>query len=128
MKTLTFAAMLVLALGMVGVASADNPCCGKAQPQPVTVSCPQPCPVAQPQAKCCPPVAQPVCPSCASPAWDRTPIITYPNYRTGAGPWQCTMTDPWVSPCGAFCSSGQLSPGWPYGWDAEYWLRPDSNL
>ena len=125
MKTLTFAAMLVLALGIVGAACADNPCCG----QPAKVSCPQPCPVPQPEAKCCPTTAPSVCPSCSNPAWDRSPINVCPNLRTGAGPavGQCVIADPWVSPCGAFCSSGQLAPGWPYGWQDEYWLRPNTN-
>ena len=30
--------------------------------------------------------------------------------------------------CGAFCEAGQVTPGWPYNWCDEYWLRPDSNF
>jgi hypothetical protein len=29
--------------------------------------------------------------------------------------------------CGAFCQAGQLSPGWPYNWCSEYWVRPNTN-
>lgn len=29
--------------------------------------------------------------------------------------------------CGAFCQAGQQSPGWPYNWQSQYWLRPDTN-
>ena len=30
--------------------------------------------------------------------------------------------------CGTFCEAGQASPGWPYNWCSEYWLRPNSNF
>lgn len=66
-----------------------------------------------------------VCGSCNAPAWDRTPIIVQPGQRQGAG---CRVAvDPWKQ-CGTFCSAGQIPVGWPYGWDAPYWLRPDSNF
>lgn len=128
MKTLIVSAAVVFALAAMGGAYADNGGYAQGQPQPVTAGCPQPCPAPQPEAKCCPTAAKPVCPSCPNPAWDRTPIVVYPNARMGAGPAQIVTTDPWVSPCGAFCSSGQLSVGWPFGWTDEYWLRPNSNL
>lgn len=44
----------------------------------------------------------------------------------GRGPADPTA-EQWAR-CGAFCHAGQVSPGWPHGWDAQYWLRPDSNL
>ncbi|MEN6355987.1 MAG: hypothetical protein ABFD83_02755 [Armatimonadota bacterium] len=67
-----------------------------------------------------------VCPTCQAPAWNRT------QCEIGAGPCNtCPPTvvrvDPWVR-CGAFCAAGQIPPGWPYGWNAPYWLRPNSNF
>ena len=69
--------------------------------------------------------------SCPTPAYDRTPICVIDTSPSccgpmGAGP-QVIQVDPWAK-CGAFCSGGQLSPGWPYGWNSEYWLRPNSNF
>ncbi|MCE5314124.1 MAG: hypothetical protein ABFD49_08330 [Armatimonadota bacterium] len=70
-----------------------------------------------------------VCPKCPAPAWNRTPMceIQPPTYGcAGRGP-AVIAVDPWVR-CGAFCSAGQIAPGWPYGWNAPYWQRPDSNF
>ena len=63
--------------------------------------------------------------TCPTPAYDRTPVCTITP--TVANPTAVSCVDPW-SDCGAFCKAGQLSPGWPFGWHADYWLRPDSNF
>ena len=71
-----------------------------------------------------------VCRTCPAPAWDRTPIyVQQPNnpYCPPTTPVKAWKVDPWVR-CGAFCAAGNIPPGWPYGWGAEYWLRPDTNL
>lgn len=44
----------------------------------------------------------------------------------GAGP--AGPTEEQLARCGAMCLAGQIPVAWPHGWDAEYWLRPDSNL
>ncbi|MCL5103836.1 MAG: hypothetical protein M1133_06950 [Armatimonadetes bacterium] len=68
-----------------------------------------------------------ICGSCPAGGYDRTPTCVYGNWY-GRGPdTNCYATDPWTK-CGAFCYAGQLPAGWRYGWDSEYWLRPDSNL
>jgi len=70
----------------------------------------------------------------------QVPQVSQPA-ATGAGPSTCcpprtvnvcptpgSSCD--VAPagtCGAFCAAGQVSPGWPYNWCDEYWLRPNSN-
>jgi len=77
------------------------------------------------------------CPSMAGCKW----VIMYnPATTSGAGPGGNAQGTPvLVCPapccpadnarsCGAFCTSGQVAPGWQYGWCDEYWLRPDSNL
>lgn len=71
------------------------------------------------------------CGSCYNPAYDRTPICVQADTSVccgpcGAGPCVAPV-DPWDK-CGAFCYGGQLAPGWPYGWNSEYWLRPNSNF
>ncbi len=73
-----------------------------------------------------------ICPNCAAPAWDQTPVYIQPQ---GRGPFAAppprpdyVAVDPWSALCGAFCEAGQVPVGWPYGWTDEYWLRPDSNL
>ena len=102
MKTLVYVAV-VLAVMLVSAAAfaANTPCCTAN-----TNSCPS-CGA-----------------GCNTPAYDRTPIC-YPA-SSGSGPC-CIPVDPWKQ-CGAFCTAGQLSPGWPFGWHASYWLRPDSNF
>ena len=71
-----------------------------------------------------------VCRTCPAPAWDRTPICVQETTPAcapcGAGP-KIIQVDPWDE-CGAFCAAGNIPVGWPYGWTAEYWLRPDSNF
>ena len=70
-----------------------------------------------------------VCTSCPAPAYDRTPIYVQEAndlYTPPTCPPRFSKVDPWVK-CGAFCAAGQLPVGWPYGWNAEYWLRPNSN-
>lgn len=57
-------------------------------------------------------------PTTCSPAQTATPA------QRGAGA-SCDVTP--RGSCGAFCAAGQASPGWPYNWCDEYWLRPDSN-
>jgi hypothetical protein len=64
------------------------------------------------QAQTCPTLSTPACTGCG-------PIVTgYPAS-------DCCNVAP--ARCGAFCTSGQTSPGWPYNFCSEYWLRPDSN-
>lgn len=67
---------------------------------------------------------------CPAPAWDRTPIyVQQPNnvYLPPTVPPKAWRVDPWAK-CGTFCASGQIPVGWPYGWNDEYWLRPNSNF
>ena len=67
---------------------------------------------------------------CPAPAWDRTPIyVQQPNdvYQPPTVTVNAWRVDPWVK-CGAFCAAGQIPVGWPYGWNAEYWLRPNTNF
>ena len=78
---------------------------------------------------CCPSTTTAL--SCNTPAYDRTPICVMESSPSccgpqGAGP-QVIQVDPWAK-CGAFCHGGQIAPGWPYGWNSEYWLRPNSNF
>ncbi|MGI6295448.1 MAG: hypothetical protein ACOX3G_05115 [Armatimonadota bacterium] len=54
---------------------------------------------------------------------------------TAAGPVVCPVVakstvdccEVAPSSCGAFCQAGQQSPGWPYNWCSQYWLRPNTN-
>lgn len=70
-----------------------------------------------------------VCRQCPAPAWDRTPVcVEQPATTCPPGTTVYRTVDPWDAMCGAFCQSGQIPVGWPYGWSAPYWLRPDSNF
>lgn len=74
--------------------------------------------------------SQQPCYNCPAPAWDRTPIyVQAPNnpYLPPTCPPQAWQADPWDK-CGAFCAGGQTPVGWPWGWGAQYWLRPNSNF
>jgi hypothetical protein len=123
MKALALYTLVVLAMALAGPALAANGC---GQP---TVHCPSitpqgcPCPDSRP----CPYMGtNGVCRTCPAPAWDRCPIVVYPYPTIGAGPSQPALVDPWTN-CGAFCAASQIPAGWPYGWNSQYWLRPDSN-
>ncbi|MCE5197795.1 MAG: hypothetical protein ABFD54_18380 [Armatimonadota bacterium] len=72
------------------------------------------------------PSGERMCTPCPAPAWDRTPVCEVQT-PSGICPPGVPRVDPWVG-CGAFCQASQLSPGWPYGWQSEYWLRPNSNF
>jgi hypothetical protein len=63
--------------------------------------------------------------SCPVPTMDLTQDLNgdYAPLLQGAGP---RVVDPQAT-CGAFCVS-QTPTGWPWSWNSEYWLRPDSNL
>lgn len=73
------------------------------------------------------------CPNAQGCKW--VTIYSAPDQGIGAGPAgtpvmvcpaPCCPADEALT-CGAFCAAGQVSPGWPYGWCDEYWLRPNSN-
>ncbi|MCE5322071.1 hypothetical protein LLG46_02010 [bacterium] len=71
-----------------------------------------------------------VCPTCQAPAWDRTPLCEVRAPACNTCPYTAptiVRVDPWAR-CGAFCSAGQIPVGWPYGWNASYWLQPSSNF
>ena len=84
------------------------------------------CPAVTPPVVTCPSCPSAACPSCPAGGYDRTPVPAQIAGPCGAGP-ACGFVNPWVG-CGAFCTSGQLAAGWPYGWNSQYWLRPDSNF
>lgn len=65
------------------------------------------------------------CLTCPAPAFDRSPIPVQTG-QPGTGP-SYAMVDPW-SICGTFCEAGQIPVGWPYGWQSDYWLRPNTNF
>lgn len=54
------------------------------------------------------------------------PYAVQPQYTLTPIPEACCEVAP--PTCGAFCEAGQVTPGWPYNWCDEYWLRPDSNF
>ncbi len=80
---------------------------------------------------CCPTGQGPqTCETCPAPAWDPSPIyVQGPNnpYCPPGTPVEYWAVNPMVK-CGAFCAAGNLPPGWPYGWGAQYWLRPNTNF
>lgn len=54
------------------------------------------------------------------------PYAVQQQYTLTPIPEECCNVAPHA--CGAFCEAGQVSPGWPYDWCDQYWLRPDSNF